>query len=198
MNFEEYMSEVIQNCEDEIGKNILYIDKMNRNKLLYLSKAVDRTESIKKIYKKMHNLHISCELEKGVFEYTLVYSSEKKLNNNIMLNIYYDKINSIILNLNESYNPYLFNSLVKGETDPMSVAFLKPQEIHPVRWDRLIKKQALRKYKEENMAATDEYKCRHCGERKCKVTQMQTRSADEPMTTFVACLVCHKTFKFNQ
>lgn len=34
------------------------------------------------------------------------------------------------------------------------------------------------------------YLCNRCGERNTKVTQIQTRSADEPMTTFIFCLTC--------
>jgi transcription elongation factor S-II len=34
------------------------------------------------------------------------------------------------------------------------------------------------------LAATDIFKCGRCKQRKCTYYQMQTRSADEPMTTF--------------
>ena len=47
---------------------------------------------------------------------------------------------------------------------------------------------------ENNMATTDLYKCYKCGERKATSYQMQVRSADEPMTIFVTCLVCYNTF----
>ena len=39
-------------------------------------------------------------------------------------------------------------------------------------------------------ASTDEFKCFKCFERVCTYYQLQTRSADEPMTTFVTCLKC--------
>ncbi len=44
-------------------------------------------------------------------------------------------------------------------------------------------------------AATDIFKCGKCKQRKCSYYQMQTRSADEPMTTFVTCLVCDNRWK---
>ena len=34
------------------------------------------------------------------------------------------------------------------------------------------------------------YQCWKCKNRKCTFYQLQTRSADEPMTTFVSCLSC--------
>lgn len=40
-------------------------------------------------------------------------------------------------------------------------------------------------------ASTDQFLCGKCKNRKCTYYQLQTRSADEPMTTFVTCTVCN-------
>ena len=48
----------------------------------------------------------------------------------------------------------------------------------------------------KNVASTDQFKCGRCKQRKCTYFQMQTRSADEPMTTFVTCTVCQNRWKF--
>ena len=42
---------------------------------------------------------------------------------------------------------------------------------------------------------TDQFKCSKCGQRKCTYYQKQTRSADEPMTTFITCVNCGKNWK---
>jgi transcription elongation factor S-II len=39
--------------------------------------------------------------------------------------------------------------------------------------------------------------CGKCGQRKVSYTQAQTRSADEPMTTFCECLHCGNKWKFS-
>eukprot|EP01100_Stratorugosa_tubuloviscum_P007036 TRINITY_DN2968_c0_g1_i1.p1 TRINITY_DN2968_c0_g1~~TRINITY_DN2968_c0_g1_i1.p1 ORF type:complete len:331 (-),score=147.12 TRINITY_DN2968_c0_g1_i1:31-1023(-) len=44
--------------------------------------------------------------------------------------------------------------------------------------------------------ATELFKCSRCKQRKCVYLQLQIRSADEPMTTFVRCTVCSKTWNF--
>ena len=43
---------------------------------------------------------------------------------------------------------------------------------------------------------TDLLKCGKCGKRNCTYNQIQTRSADEPMTTFVLCNECGNRWKF--
>lgn len=45
-------------------------------------------------------------------------------------------------------------------------------------------------------ASTDMFKCGKCKERKCTYFQMQTRSADEPLTTFVSCVNCGNRWRF--
>ena len=44
-------------------------------------------------------------------------------------------------------------------------------------------------------AMTDNYKCSKCGSRKCSYYELQTRSADEPMTQFINCLNCNNRWK---
>ncbi|KAI4292229.1 transcription elongation factor S-II [Pancytospora philotis] len=45
-------------------------------------------------------------------------------------------------------------------------------------------------------AETDLFQCSRCKNRKCVYSQQQTRSCDEPMTTFVYCTVCENRWKF--
>lgn len=42
---------------------------------------------------------------------------------------------------------------------------------------------------------TSMYTCGHCKNTNCTFYQLQTRSADEPMTTFIRCLKCGKRWK---
>lgn len=45
-------------------------------------------------------------------------------------------------------------------------------------------------------ADTDMFQCGKCKQKKCTYSQLQTRSCDEPMTTFVTCTVCGNRWKF--
>ena len=43
---------------------------------------------------------------------------------------------------------------------------------------------------------TDLLQCGKCKKKNCTYNQIQTRSADEPMTTFVLCNECGNRWKF--
>ena len=63
---------------------------------------------------------------------------------------------------------------------------------------RIIEEKKIRdenKYTPKLEASTDNFTCRKCKSKKCSYYQLQTRSADEPMTTFVTCLDCGSRWK---
>ena len=43
--------------------------------------------------------------------------------------------------------------------------------------------------------ATEQFLCTKCFKRECTYYEMQTRSADEPMTVFITCLNCGKNWR---
>ena len=53
----------------------------------------------------------------------------------------------------------------------------------------------INKFETNIEAATDTFKCRKCHSKKCTYMQVQTRTADEPMTTFVTCIDCGNRWK---
>ena len=67
------------------------------------------------------------------------------------------------------------------------------QELNPERWTELIRLKSIRdknKYEQNLEAITDSFTCRKCRSKKCTYYELQTRSADEPMTIFITCLDC--------
>lgn len=56
-------------------------------------------------------------------------------------------------------------------------------------------KRLLNKNKEEDEDFTGIFTCGKCRSKKTTYYQMQTRSADEPMTSFVTCLKCGKRWR---
>ena len=50
-------------------------------------------------------------------------------------------------------------------------------------------------YMNKNVAKTSQFKCHRCKKNKTTYYELQTRSADEPMTTFITCLNCGKRWR---
>ena len=85
-------------------------------------------------------------------------------------------------------NKNLLTRLKKMEFQPHELAFMRHHQMYPEKWQSLVDAKIERDNNVTNIddiIATDEFKCWKCGNRKCTYYQMQTRAADEPMTTFV-------------
>jgi len=147
----------------------------------------------------------SINLEKSIYNWAIKESKNKnivkKWDNPTFVQLYMDKLKSIYFNLNkESYvkNTSLLDRLKNKEIKSFSISAMTHQELCPERWQKMIDDKIKRdknKYEINMEAATDEFKCFKCKKRKCTYYEMQTRSADEPMTTFVSCLICGNRWK---
>lgn len=142
----------------------------------------------------------SKNLEIGIYNYALKEATNRKVvkkwDNPYFVQLYTDQLRSVYLNL-QKY-PSLIDMILSGETKAHKIAFMTHQEMAPERWEPLIQAKIKRdksKYETNMEAATDTFKCRKCHTNKCTYYQLQTRSADEPMTTFVTCLECGNRWK---
>ena len=164
-----------------------------------------RIKCVNKINEYVKDERLSRNIEKGIYNYMISYSKEnnitRKWENPIFFNLYFSKIRSICLNLNkESFikNEYLIDKIKKGDIKGEDVAKLSVYDINPNNWKKIIDEKMKRdkiKYELKPEAMTDQYKCRKCGSRKCSYYEMQTRSADEPMTQFFTCIDCDNRWK---
>lgn len=133
-------------------------------------------------------------MEKGIYNWALKEATNRKVikkwDNPDFVILYVDHLRSIMKNL---ANPHVQEQLKNGEIKAHTVAFMTHQELKPEKWEQMIQAKMKRdknKFETNMEAATDTFKCRKCHSNKCTYYQMQTRSADEPMTTFVTCLEC--------
>lgn len=64
------------------------------------------------------------------------------------------------------------------------------------KWDDI--KNSIHKVKEEErlLATTDRFMCSKCKGNKCVYNEKQTRSADEPTTKYVTCVLCGHKWTF--
>ena len=145
-------------------------------------------------------LNYSENLEKGIYNKSLETANRlnviKKWDNPYFVQLYIDKLRSIYMNLKN--NPDLIEKLKNKEFKSHELAYMTHQQIQPDKWNELIQMKKIRdknKYEPVLEASTDDFKCWKCKSKKCTYYQLQTRSADEPMTTFVTCLDCGNRWK---
>ncbi|KAJ2312857.1 transcription elongation factor TFIIS [Coemansia sp. RSA 2705] len=113
---------------------------------------------------------------------------------------YRARIRSLCHNLKDKKNPDLRVNVIEGTISAERFCSMTSEEMASKEL-----RDEIEKMKEENLfkakgakppeATSSEFKCGRCKQRKCTYFQMQTRSADEPMTTFVTCTVCEHRWK---
>ncbi|XP_031561954.1 transcription elongation factor A protein 1-like [Actinia tenebrosa] len=114
---------------------------------------------------------------------------------------YKQRIRSRVNNLRDPKNPMLKARVLGGEIPPERFAVMSSEEMATEEMKEIRQKFTKEGIREAQMAkqsgtVTALFKCSKCGLRKTTYNQLQTRSADEPMTTFVLCLHCGNRWKF--
>ena len=158
-------------------------EEIRTSKIKLLNEFVTNEENSKKIENSIYNFTIDFITNNDYVDYVNVVYSDK-------FNNLFDNINGVIK------NDYLLEQINTNNFDLDNIAFMQPNEIYPEKWKKIINRLDLINEKQKNMATTDIFTCKKCKKNRCRVHQMQTRSADEPMTTFVTCIVCNNTWKF--
>jgi DNA-directed RNA polymerase subunit M/transcription elongation factor TFIIS len=144
--------------------------------------------------------NVAINLEKGIYNYTIDEATRKNLvkkwENIHFVEIYLTRFRSILNNLRTS--SYMIEQLNTKKWKPHEVAFLSHYEMSPERWEKLIaeKQERDKNSYDVQQKINSEFKCRRCKSNNCSYYQLQTRSADEPMTTFVSCQECGNRWKF--
>lgn len=114
---------------------------------------------------------------------------------------YKNRVRSRIANLKDAKNPNLRRNVLCSNIAPdvfarMSAEEMASDELKEMR--KNLTKEAIREHQMARTGGTetDLFSCGKCKKKNCTYTQVQTRSADEPMTTFVFCNECGNRWKF--
>lgn len=144
-------------------------------------------------------------LEKAIFESSYKFAQKQYIACNwkvqTFCELYRQHMMTIISNIHPDSpvkNTRLLTRVFEGEFPLSSIPFMSTYEMFPEKWfalkDKLLQRE--QKILEGNKSrATDQFKCRRCQKRECTYYELQTRSADEPMTIFITCLNCGKEWR---
>ncbi|XP_071381546.1 transcription elongation factor A protein 3 isoform X4 [Centroberyx affinis] len=114
---------------------------------------------------------------------------------------YKNRVRSRISNLKDPKNPGLRRNVLAGAIDLHRIATMTAEEMASDELKQLRNVLTQEAIREHQMAktggtTTDLLQCGKCRKKNCTYNQVQTRSADEPMTTFVLCNECGNRWKF--
>jgi transcription elongation factor S-II len=160
-----------------------------------------RSNIVKELKKELNDEDILAKnLEKGIYNYCIKAASDKniikKWDNAYFTQLYVDCLRTILFNLQNQVD--IKSSILNKKIKAHEFAFMTHQEMSPVKWKKLIDDKKVRdetRYDPKLEASTDNFTCRKCKSKECSYYQLQTRSADEPMTTFVTCIPCGARWK---
>ena len=139
----------------------------------------------------------------AVLEKCISDATPRYWQNQVFRRRYAAKALSMHFNLANPNTPTLLSGLLDGSIPPSKLTRMTHYEMSPKIWaasfERVAKLQLRRQVAQENpddITDNPGIQCGKCKSRKISFTQLQTRSADEPMTTFVYCHTCSNRFKF--
>ena len=157
------------------------IDKITKNNVIKtLEKIIDNK--------------LAVDIEYSIYTYSIEYS-EINETPYLLLSIYESTCDNIINLLKNKETPYLLNAIKQGKIDAKKIAFMKPEELNPEKYESIIKKREIEEHKKNSKTGTDAYKCSKCKKSNSTVSVKQTRSGDEAPTTFITCLECGHSYK---
>lgn len=200
--------DIVEEEEEPISRNV-YVSKpiQVRSENVFVD-CVIREKVIENFNLILEDLELSKQLEESVLHVVSDQAIKENMDidwsNKIFWNMYRSKSISIYENLrgSKSYvqnNEEWLKKLKSGEITPRTFAEMTAVDLCPARWKESIEKiiETEKKLYSKNDSASIFMWCSSCKQKtKCDYYQMQTRSADEPMTTFVNCLECDRKWKF--
>jgi len=146
-----------------------------------------------------------CELERSIYNGAIRRATQRHIGkvwtHPPFLQLYTMFAKHIAANLHPNTyvnNQELFAKYTSGEVTFKDICEMDTYQLFEERWKDYFLEQQVREKRqlEGNKAmATDRFLCKRCHKRECTYYELQTRSADEPMTIFITCLNCGKHWK---
>jgi transcription elongation factor S-II len=161
-----------------------------------------RAFTVSKLNEITHDEKISKNLEITIYNWTVRSANQSKNNQKKYFNMMYKHRYFAIKNGIQKGN--LVDRLNKKTIKFKDIVTMGPDNLVPngpyavtiqKLHDKELEIEKLKLKNDENYEGI--FMCRKCKSKKTEYHQLQTRSADEPMTTYVHCKNCDNTWKFS-
>lgn len=164
-------------------------------------KNIVRNESLTEILNRVKKMKFGENLERGIYNFTIYFIRNKGLiaywNNVQFQKMYLNEIDKTVEEFHLS-EFYLLNSVIDLKIKPHEIPFMTVCERNPSLWGSFILSEEKKKaniLKVPIETISNLYTCKRCRNNQTTYYQLQTRSADEPMTTFITCVICNNHWK---
>ena len=182
-----------EDLKQRLEQNIFDVDLTERLRIYKITSDSWKSEILKMpvvIEKSIYNATIKEARQKGV---------ERSWDNQQFKWLYKKNYSKIMGNISYNENSrFVLNKIKYALWEPEAIMSMKPEILYPDLWEALLLKSSKKLAalgKENNQQGSTFFKCGKCRQNNCVYFQMQTRSADEPMTTFITCLNCSNRWK---
>ena len=142
-----------------------------------------RTETLNVISKYVNEQKDCINIEKSIFNFCVQFAETKDIQRDWDTEEFVHLYKLKSLNINNRLKTGLIDTIV-----PKTIAFLTPQELYPSFYAHT--KELSPEDVEDGL-----FQCKKCMSKKTTYYSLQTRSADEPMTNFITCVVCKNRWK---
>jgi transcription elongation factor S-II len=187
----------VYHCPKSLKKTCKIYTKMENTTRQFV---IDRISSLLEIPK---DDTICINLEKNILNHTSdrarAIDEEPAWDNHKFSGIYKQKFLQIQHNLKNS--PVLKGWIIDKKIKTKDVVDMRPEDLWPdgpyaKKMEERIVKEIRKAYLASEVKNQEGFfTCGRCKSKKTTYYQLQTRSADEPMTTFVTCLNCDRNWK---
>lgn len=160
----------------------------------------EREKTIIKLTDHFLDKNVCIEIEKGLYDFSKQYCSNINSTINIADSVYIDSVRNLLFNLvnNCKTMTKLLKKIETKKFPAYNLAFLSPEELDNDQWKKIIKKKQVTDDIMNNLPTVEWVECEKCGKNEYYFWQLQTRSADEPMTTFYKCKSpCNQVYRVN-
>ena len=142
-----------------------------------------------------NDIKMGLNCEKSVYNYSVQYCKNNRIpclwSNRKFKWVYKHAFAKVKFNLKR--NKLLFDEVLENKREVQSIVFANHKELNPELWKNY---NTMKNVFVKQEIHDSIIKCPKCKLNKVHYYQLQTRSADEPMTTFCTCTNCNHRWKF--